>query len=247
MTLASTSRGIDRSIPVVCGRQYAASSSWPRLLPAAYRLLPMRYLRMLSNSVFAGLLAAAYFTLLLLLLNPEVPLAAAGPMLTVIVLSYGLHITAVSYALYVLRQIVIVEPSPPGWISLRLITWSAAILSGTAAVITWLHASGLRTALDPRAMPMLGQAVIVFALAASVFLALGLAQNAADQRRRTIVGILFTAATILSIASPLWIRGTGLGPLIAVHPPSTVTALPVEHPRVVLLCLDGASLEVISP
>ena len=35
-------------------------------------------------------------------------------MLTVIVLSYGIHITVVSYALYVLRQIVIVEPSPPG-------------------------------------------------------------------------------------------------------------------------------------
>ena len=111
----------------------------------------MRYLRMLSNSAFAGLLAAAYFTLLLLLLNPEVPLGAAGPVLTVIVLSYGLHITVVSYALYALRQIVIVEPSPPGWISLRLLTWSAAILSGTAAVITWLHASGLQNALDARA------------------------------------------------------------------------------------------------
>ena len=84
---------------------------------------------------------------------------AAGPLLTVIVLSYGLHITVVSYALYVLRRIVMVEPSPPGWISLRLLTWSAAVLSGTAAVITWLHASGLRTALDPRALPLLGQAV----------------------------------------------------------------------------------------
>ena len=38
----------------------------------------MRYLRMLSNSAFAGLLAAAYFTLLLLLLNPEVPLELPG-------------------------------------------------------------------------------------------------------------------------------------------------------------------------
>jgi hypothetical protein len=78
----------------------------------------MRYLRMLGNSAFAGLLAAAYFTLLLLLLNPEVPLAAAGAVLTVIVLSYGLHITVVSYALYALRQITVIEPSPPGWISL---------------------------------------------------------------------------------------------------------------------------------
>jgi hypothetical protein len=37
---------------------------------------------MLSNSAFAGLLAAAYFTLLLLLLNPEVPLAGRGESLT---------------------------------------------------------------------------------------------------------------------------------------------------------------------
>jgi len=202
---------------------------------------------MLSNSAFAGLLAAAYFTLLLLLLNPAVPLRAAGPLLTVIVLSYGLHITVVSYALYVLRRIVMVEPSPPGWVSLRLLTWSAAVLSGTAAVITWLHASGLRTALDPRALPPLGQAVVVFAIAAFVFLVLGLAQNARDQRRRTLVGILFTVATILSIVGPLWIRGVGVGRLMFADAPATVTALPAERPRVVLLCLDGASLDVISP
>jgi predicted AlkP superfamily phosphohydrolase/phosphomutase len=207
----------------------------------------MRYLRMLSNSAFAGLLAAAYFTLLLLLLNPEVPLGAAGSVLTVIVLSYGLHITVVSYALYVLRQISIVEPSPPGWISLRLMTWSAAVLSGTAAVITRLHVTGLRTALDPRAIGPLDQSVIAFAFAACVFLVLGLAQNAADQRRRTVVGVLFTVATILSIIGPLIIRGKGVQRLIAVHAPATVTAFPTEHPRVVLLCLDGASLDVISP
>ena len=55
------------------------------------------------------------------------------------------------YSLYVLRQIVIVELVASGWISLRLLTWTAAVLGGTASVITWLHASGLRNALDPRA------------------------------------------------------------------------------------------------
>ena len=207
----------------------------------------MRFLRMLSNSAFAGLLAAAYFTLLLLLLNPEVPLGASGPMLTVIVLSYGIHITVVSYALYVLRQIVIVEPSPPGWISLRLLTWTAAVLSGTATVITWLHASGLRNALDPRAVPLLTRAVALFAAVTLGFLVLGLAQATTSYRRRTLVAILFTAATTLSIVGPLWIRGSGLGPLVSVRAPTTVTALPTEHPRVLLLCLDGASLDVISP
>jgi len=202
---------------------------------------------MLSNSAFAGLLAAAYFTLLLLLLNPEVPLAASGPVLTVIVLSYGIHITVVSYVLYVLRQIVIAEPSPMGWISLRLLTWSAAVLSGTACVITWLHASGLRHALDPRALPLLARAVVIFAAATLAFLVLGLAQTRARQRRRTAVAILFTVATIFSVVGPLWVRGSGLGPLMSVRAPTTVTTLPTEHPRVMLLCLDGASLDIISP
>jgi predicted AlkP superfamily phosphohydrolase/phosphomutase len=207
----------------------------------------MRFLRMLSNSAFAGLLAAAYFTLLLLLLNPEVPLGAAGPVLTVVVLSYGIHITVVSYALYVLRQIVIVEPSPMGWISLRLLTWSAAVLSGTASVITWLHASGLRNALDSRALPLLTRSAILFGAIALAFLVLGLAQTTASYRRRTVVAILFTVATISSIVGPLWIRGSGLGPLMSVRAPTTVTVPPTEHPRVLLLCLDGASLDVISP
>jgi len=207
----------------------------------------MRYLRMLSNSAFAGLLAAAYFTLLLLLLNPELPLHASGPVWTVVMLSYGVHITVVSYVLYALRQIAIEEPSPPGWISLRLLTWTAAMLSGTASVITWLHASGLRTALDPRALPALDRAPIVFGAAAAAFLVLGLAQTAARRDRRAIVAILFTIATTASIVGPLWIRGTGLGPSMPVHVPATVTALPPDHRRVVLLCLDGASLDVISP
>ena len=203
----------------------------------------MRFLRMLSNSAFAGLLAAAYVTILLLLLNPEVPLAAAGPVLTVVVLSYGIHITVMCYSLYVLRRIVIIDSSPPGWISLRLLTWTAAVLGGTASVITWLHASGLRNALDPRALSPLAWAAAVFGAASLAFLALGLAHH----RRRTAVAVLFTVATILSIVGPLWIRGSGLGPLTSVRAPATMTALPTEHPHVVLLCLDGASLDVISP
>ena len=43
------------------------------------------------------------------------------------------------------------------------------MLSGAASVITWLHASGLRNALDPRALPMLAQAAVVFAGAAWPF------------------------------------------------------------------------------
>ena len=61
----------------------------------------MRYLRMLSNSVFAGLLASVYLKLLMLHLNPSVPLKAyaVGPLFTVTTVSYLLHIAVVSYSL----------------------------------------------------------------------------------------------------------------------------------------------------
>ena len=150
----------------------------------------MRYLRMLSNSAFAGALTAVYLTLLLLHLNPAVPLDGGSvlSLLTVTALTYGLHIAVVSYALYVLRQIALGEPASPGWISLRLLTWSAAALSGTAAVITWLHAAGLGNTLQAPALAALARAAIVFAASAAVFLLLGIAQAATrNDRRATVV------------------------------------------------------------
>ena len=210
----------------------------------------MRYLRMLSNSVFAGLLAAVYISVLALALNPSLPLTihTIGTLLAVGVLAYGLHIAVVSYALYVLRQIALVEPSSPGWISLRLVTWSAAALSGTAAVIVWLHATGLRASLERGAVATLTSTAALFATTTGLFLILGLAQIAARPRLRATVAVLFTVVVIVSIVGPFVVRGHGVSPLPAVR-----ASMP-EHgaatndgPRVVLLCLDGASLDVISP
>jgi len=204
---------------------------------------------MLSNSVFAGLLASVYLTLLLLHLNPAVPLAvqAVAPLFTVLTVSYGLHIAVVSYALYVLRQIAIVEPSSLGWISLRLLTWSAAALSGTAAVITWLHASGLQNVFDARALPGIVYAAYAFAVATLVFLVLGFAQIAARGRHRAGVAVLFTIATIGSVVVPLWLRAGNIPPAAGAITRSSIDPDTVSGARVVLLCLDGASLDVISP
>src|SRR4051794_19351823 len=51
----------------------------PHPAPRTHRstLVTMRYLRMLSNSLVAGALGAAYLTILLLQLNPQVPLASS--------------------------------------------------------------------------------------------------------------------------------------------------------------------------
>jgi hypothetical protein len=209
----------------------------------------MRYLRMLSNSAFAGLLAAVYLTLLLLHLNPAVPLerGAVLPLLTVMTATYGVHIFVVSYGLYVLRQIALGEPASPGWISLRLLTWSAAALSGTAAVMTWLHAAGLANALPPPTIDTITLAAVVFAASAAVFLVLGIAQAATRHGRRATVAILFTLATIGSIVGPLVARGPAAPPPAARAPGAAGEGVRASGPRIVLLCLEGASLDVISP
>jgi hypothetical protein len=209
----------------------------------------MRYLRMVSNSVFAGVLAAVYLTVLLLDLNPAVPLTAhtVGSLLAVAALGYGIHIAVMSYVLYVLRQIAIVEQPTPGWISLRLLTWSAAALSGTAAVIMWLHATGLRSSLEPVAIGTLTSTALYFAMATTLFLVLGFAQVAARPRHRATVAILFTIVTILSIVTPLVLRGRGIEPQPPARPAPLAHVEAADGPRVLLLCLDGASLDVISP
>ena len=209
----------------------------------------MRYLLMLSNSAFAGLLAAVYLTILLLYLNPALPLESGAvlSLLAVTSVTYGLHIFVVSYALYVVRQIALGEPASPGWISLRLLTWSAAALSGTAAVVMWLHAAGLRNALPPSALGGISRAAFVLAASSAVFLLLGIAQASTRQGRRATVAILFTVATIGSIVGPLFARGsaTGTRPARVLAPPGG--GFRDAGARVVLLCLDGASLDVISP
>lgn len=205
---------------------------------------------MLSNSAFAGLLAAAYLTLLLLLLNPAVPLGAAGQVAAVVVVSYGVHIGVVCYALYSIRQAVLREPSPPGWVSLRLLTWTAAVLGGTAAVLTWLHATGLGRTLDEVSILALERLSLSFGAATLAFLALAVAQALAYGLQRATVAVLFTLATMTSLLVPV-VQRSLLDPGLAAPSrpgnPAAVAPAPADERRVIVLCLDGASLDVISP
>ena len=65
----------------------------------------MRYLRMFSNAAIAGTLGSIYVSLLILQLNPNLPLypGTLAPLLITIGLSYGAHLTAVFYAFIVIR------------------------------------------------------------------------------------------------------------------------------------------------
>ena len=100
----------------------------------------MRYVRMLTNAMAAGALAATYLTVLLLQLNPRLPLASAelGAWFRVMLSFYGLHLSIAIFVLLVIRDLLAARALAPAWISVRLLAWIAAILAAAAAAGSWL-------------------------------------------------------------------------------------------------------------
>src|SRR5688572_31854123 len=81
----------------------------------------MRYLRMLTNSMLAGVLAAMYLTVLVLQLNPHVPVvsATAWRWFLALLAMYGPYLTAALLLLILAREALASRPLQPGWLSLR--------------------------------------------------------------------------------------------------------------------------------
>src|SRR2546428_7820879 len=95
----------------------------------------MRYLRMLSNSVVAGVLASCYVLVLILQLNPRLPInpRQLAPIAGTIGLYYAVHLTAVFYVMLVLRQLFARELFSPAWLSVGVLSWLGAGAGGTRA------------------------------------------------------------------------------------------------------------------
>ena len=82
----------------------------------------MRFLRMLTNALLAGALGAAYLTILLLQLNPQIPLVSDTVWRWYITLGalYGVHLAIVFYVAMLAREFVSLNVFSPGWISVRV-------------------------------------------------------------------------------------------------------------------------------
>lgn len=241
----------------------------------------MRYLRMLSNSVFAGALASAYLTILFLQLNPAFPLQPrALLMLTLSLgLAYGTNVMVIGYALIVLRQLLAIRVLSPGWLSVRLLSWLGTIVAGAAAVLMWLNLSAFGNVLDTETARRMAAGAIVMSAAAGLFLVLAFAHI--GRKGGGVSATLVTVTVALSLALPVLARGPARVPpaqplrsAALVRPPAEVIPPPAEpagadapreskpdrslaegapaepgnvDARIVLIMLDGASLDVIQP
>ena len=212
----------------------------------------MRYLRMFSNAVIAGGLGSVYVTVLILQLNPNLPLYSGElvPLLVTIGLSYGVHLTAIFYALIVLRQIFAVKIISPGWISLRLLAWLFAASAVAGAALMWANLRGFEPTLDADTVRRMALGASGLTLCALVFLGMALVHYSIGRRGSAVSASLVAVTTIASVALPIVARGPGTP--IPLQSYRLDFDLDLGHrqlyesPRVVLILVDGGSLDFVS-
>ncbi|HET7217164.1 MAG TPA: alkaline phosphatase family protein [Vicinamibacterales bacterium] len=211
----------------------------------------MRFLRMLTNSLLAGALGAAYLTIVVLQLNPHVPLLSmtTARLYGVLVLFYGVHLAAIFYLLMVGRELVSLNALSPGWVSVRVLAWLAAASALVASALMWLNLDGFTFALDDTALRRMSAGAAATTATAIVLLGLAAAHFSFGRRGSRVGAALLTIAIFGSIALPVAARGPGVTPWPDLPAPVAVVTTPaaVSTPRVVMILLDGASLEYIWP
>jgi hypothetical protein len=205
---------------------------------------------MFCNSALGGALGAAFLTILVLQLNPQLPLAwrTVGPLYLRLLTLYGVHFAIVFYALLVIWQVFSTRPHSPGWISLRLLSWIGTLVVSSAALLMWFNVSSFRVVLDDDTTRRITAAAGATSVCAALLAIITSVHYSFGRRGSRVGGTLLVLTLAASLLFPLTARGWGQQrPLVARaidvgmgEPADT------EGPRVTMFALDGASLDYIS-
>lgn len=212
----------------------------------------MRFLRMLTNSLLAGALGAAYLTVLVLQLNPQIPIVSntTWRWFLTLCLLYGVHLAVTFYVVMVAREFFAQRVLSPGWASVRVLAWMAAASAAAAATLMWLNVGGFHTALTEEASWRMTAGAIATTASAGVLLIIAIAHYSFGRRGSRVGATLFVLAAFASLVLPLAARGPAVDlppPISAASGPQITVASTAEGPRVLMLLLDGASFEYVLP
>jgi hypothetical protein len=204
---------------------------------------------MLLNAAIAGGVFAAYLTVLVLQLNPAVPLqpATAVALTLPLLLFHGMFFAAAAYAALVLRHFVAERVLSPGWVSFQLLVWLCLIAAGLAATLMWLNLSNLRVTIDAETARRMALGAVVLTLGVALLLVLGVFRFSFGRGGRA-GPTAFGLVVLVSLAVPAWLRGSAReAPSGERRGESGVSFAASPRGRVTMLLLDGASLDFISP
>jgi predicted AlkP superfamily phosphohydrolase/phosphomutase len=209
----------------------------------------MRFLRMLTNSLFAGALGAAYLAILILQLNPDVPLLSATPWWWFVTLAvlYGAVIAVTSYVLVIAREFFAMDVLSPGWISVRVLAWLGAGLAAVAAMLMWLNVRAFESAIGEIAARRMTAGATATSASALILLTIAVVHFSFGRRGSRVGATLFVLAVVASIALPIAARGPATATLAPLGAWTTQARAEVPGPRVTVIALDGASLGYIMP
>jgi hypothetical protein len=213
-------------------------------------MLRMRYLRMFSNALVAGAIGAIYLSVLFLQLNPSVPLYPVNLVALALTLasSYGIHFVVSFYAAIVLREMVSADSLSPGWLSLRMLSWLLAVDAGGVATLMWFNLVSYGPMLTLETSRRMAAGAAILTACALTFLAVALAHYSFGRRRGRVGASFVSLALAVSLVLPLVARGPGqLAPLVS-RPLDIDASLarPASGGRVLLIALDGGSLDFLS-
>jgi len=209
----------------------------------------MRFLRMLTNSLLAGALGAAYLTILVLQLNPQVPLLSASTWrwFTTLSLAYGVHLAVTFYVTIVIREFFMLRVLSPGWASVRMLAWMAAVLAALAATLMWLNVGDFQFAVTENAARRMTTGAMATTASAAVLLVIAIAHYSFGRRGSRVGATLFVLAVVASLILPVAARGPAVPLPSPVTPPPPAEVRQETGPRLIMLLLDGASLEYVLP
>jgi hypothetical protein len=201
----------------------------------------MRYLRMLTNALAGGVLGALYLTILVLQINPHVPVVSstAAGWFGALLSMYGPYVTVGILIAILAREAVASRPLHPGWVSVRILAWLSAAAAVTAAWLTWANLQGLRPVLTAAAADRMHQGAVATTACAVVLVGVAVLRYSFGRRGNRPAAILMVTAVGASAVLPLWFRGPGEALVPAAH--RVNQARPVTRPpRVRIVALDGA-------
>jgi predicted AlkP superfamily phosphohydrolase/phosphomutase len=202
---------------------------------------------MLSNSLIVGALASTYVMVLVLHLNPTLPLDPAELLSLALTIGvfYAVHLTAIGYAVLVVRQLAGRELFSPAWVSIGVIASLGAIAAAAGAAIMWANAQTFAVVLRESTMSALVASSGVLACAAVLFATVALVRQHGPRLVWAVALLLIGGA---STAVPVALRGQGALPPLDSHPLNTPLDVPAgEHRgRVTVVAIDAASLELIA-
>jgi hypothetical protein len=204
---------------------------------------------MLTNSILAGALGAAFIGVLILQLNPQLPptrpvIEQLGQRLW---LFYGTNLAVGFYALIVCLQLLGRDGLSPGWLSLHLLAWCSTLVTSGAAVLMWLNLREFTIGLEEESARRMAAGAAATSVCALLLLIIAVVHYSFGRRGSRVGGTLYALTVLAALGLPMAARGWGSEPNT---PPAVAASFPLsatDDRRVRIVLLDGASLDFIAP